>query len=109
MSANRLFNLLIAMVLVMTALLTVRAAVATSQVATDSPNAATHLTNLDGDLRLNWHEPRQITGTQTMTVITAPNYSRYTLSQQTRDAIRARWLARFGDTHRTCVLLCGGQ
>ena len=109
MSANRLFNLLIAMVLVMTALLTVRAAVATSQVATDSPNAATHLINLDGDLRLNWHEPRQITGTQTMTVITAPNYSRYTLSQQTRDAIRARWLARFGDTHRTCVLLCGGQ
>jgi hypothetical protein len=108
MSTNRLFNLLVAMVLVMMVLLTVRAGVATSQVATDSPNAAGHLTGLDGTLRLNLHDPRQITGTQALAV-SAPNTIGHTLSQQTRDAIRARWMARFGDTHRTCVLLCGGQ
>ncbi len=31
-----------------------------------------------------------------------------TLNQRTRDAIQARWLARYGGTSRTCVLLCGG-
>ena len=31
------------------------------------------------------------------------------LDQQTRDAIRARWLALYSGTNRTCVLLCGGE
>lgn len=108
MSANRLFNLLVAVTLVMTALMTLRAAVATSQVVASPHQAASRLTSLDGAPRLDWHDPRQITSTQSLT-ISVPIYSSYTLSQQTRDAIRARWLARFGDTHRTCVLLCGGQ
>ena len=30
------------------------------------------------------------------------------LDQRTRDAIQARWLAQYGGTNRTCVLLCGG-
>ena len=40
MSTNRLFNLLVAVVLVMMVLLTVRAGVATSQVAAGSQSAA---------------------------------------------------------------------
>jgi len=32
-----------------------------------------------------------------------------TLDQSTREAIQARWLARYGGTQRTCVLLCGGR
>jgi hypothetical protein len=30
------------------------------------------------------------------------------LDRKTRDAIQARWLAQYGSTNRTCVLLCGG-
>lgn len=108
MSANRLFNLLVAVTLVLMALLTVQAAAATVQVAAGSQQAVSRQTGLDGGSRLNWHEPHQITSTQSLTT-SVPNHSSPTLSQQTRDAIRARWLARFGDTHRTCVLLCGGQ
>ena len=108
MSTNRLFNLLVAVTLVTMALLTIQAGVATSQVSAGPQSAAVHLTGIDGDLRLNLHDPRQITNTQAL-VASAPNTSGHTLSQQTRDAIRARWLARFGDTHRTCVLLCGGR
>jgi hypothetical protein len=30
------------------------------------------------------------------------------LDRRTRDVIQARWLAQYGGTNRTCVLLCGG-
>jgi hypothetical protein len=31
------------------------------------------------------------------------------LDQPAREAMRARWLAQYGGTNRTCLLPCGGQ
>jgi len=50
--------------------------------------------------RINWRASTPVASAQ--------NSTGYTLDQQSRDAIQARWLARHGRTNRTCVLLCGG-
>jgi hypothetical protein len=88
--------------------------------------AATQRASIDGALLLNRHNPRpeaagqvamasdagQASAPDNVTLSVSPHGGRrstgITLDQRTRDAIQARWLARYGGTNRTCVLLCGG-
>ncbi len=117
MRMNRLFSL----IMVIGAL-----AVMIGLVSTSAGTAATQSAPVDEALSLNRHDPRSEVASQVAaasaagrvgspgdtTLLASPQQGRrpagIRLDQRTRDAIRARWLARYGGTNRTCMLLCGG-
>jgi hypothetical protein len=120
MSTSRLFNLFVALALVVVTALTIHAGIATSQAVSTNPAAPAK--NLDRGPEL-WgqdasqpsraaaldpHErnPKLIEYREQQRA--AGNRLGTLLDHQTRDAIQARWLAQHGGTNRTCVLLCGG-
>jgi hypothetical protein len=116
-----LFNVIVALALVVVTALTVHAGIATSQ--TVSTNTAALAKNLDRGpesweqeanqpsyaAALDPHErnPKLIEYRERQRA--AGNTLGISLDRQVRDAIQARWLAQHGGTNRTCVLLCGGQ
>ena len=114
MRNNRLFSLILVIgAMALAIALTFNAGSAASQVAPT-----------DEALLLNRHDPRfteasdaetvpdgeqtRINWRASSPVAAAQNSTGYTLDQQSRDAIQARWLAQHSGTNRTCVLLCGG-
>ena len=136
MSTNRLFNVFVALALVMVTALTIHAGIATSEVVSNSKvvfdqheRQVTYV-NPGADLgdkarlayrRGEWNAGSNVAATAfdveqarlswevSAPAASAQNSAGSTLDQQRRDAIQARWLAQPGSTHRTCVLLCGGQ
>jgi hypothetical protein len=137
MFTSRLFNVFVAVALVMVTAFTIQAAIATSEVLS-SPKAALDqyerrptfanpgAAAVAGQARLahrrgEWNAGNSIAATAFdveqarlswrvgMLAASAQNVTGHTLNQQTRDAVQARWAARHGDDNRTCVLLCGGQ
>jgi hypothetical protein len=121
MSTNRLFDVFVALALVVVTALTVHAGIATSQTVSTStaaparnqdrvpvlggqqakqPSAAAALDAYDRNPELIIHQQWQRAAGNTLGT---------PLDRQTRNAIQARWLARYGGTNRTCVLLCGGE
>ncbi len=119
MSTNRLFNVFVVLALVVVTALTIHAGIATSQTVSAStaasarnqdrapglgvqqanqPPAAASLDAYDRNPKLIVHQAWQRAAGNTLST---------SLDQQTPDAIQARWLARYGGTNRSCVLLCG--
>ncbi len=128
MSTNRLFYVFVTFALVMVAALTIHAGIATSQVMSspkavldvhERQSADTKLSAASAELQwLAYRRGEWRTSSSAMPVFdveqariswraSAP--AGFAMKQSTREAIRARWQARYGGTNRTCVLLCGGQ
>lgn len=117
MSANRLFNVLVALALVVVIALTAHAGIATSRVVSSqkvvfdqrerhpayaTPRVASAAPAFDVErARIGWRAGA------VMAFIKRQDPAGYAPDQQKREVIQARWLARYGGTHRTCVLLCG--
>jgi hypothetical protein len=136
MSTSRLFNVFVALALVVVTALTVHAGIATSEVVSSpkavldqherhpafaNPSAALAEQARLAYRRGEWNagnsvaspafdmEQARLSWRASTPVASAQNSTGRTLNQQTRDAIQAWWLAQHAGTNRTCVLLCGGQ
>jgi hypothetical protein len=128
MRNNRSFSLIVA----------IGAMVLTIALVSNAGAAATHSSPLDEALSLNRHDPRFSVASDAGTAFEleqarinwgtsasaasaqddvrrvmpsnkSQNPAGNTLNQRTRDTLQARWLAQYGGTNRTCVLLCGGR
>ena len=116
MRNNRLFSLIVA----------IGAMALTIALVSNAGTVATRSAPIDEALSLNRHDPRPGIASQVATAFDVRwagasddaalsmssqrgrRSTGITLDQRTRDAIQARWLAQYGGTNRTCVLLCGG-